>query len=198
MTAKDGGAGMDREFSIYGPMICGSEEAENRIYKVLLGKSGKRWFVANQLNPADNVYVEGGRNSDGFGGRTLNFRTESGEIIALKGPWHSNSKGLYDDTGYDIRAKSLTQGICALDRKRGYPEPELYIGVLYFDECPVLGEYERIEKLAQTLADEHGKKICYAMKSMGGGVSSWTNPKQDNVPNRRISEDSAHAKGGGE
>ena len=165
------------EFSIHGPMKCGSYEAEKRIYKLLIGKSGKRWLVSVQTNEADNIYVEGNKNSDGFGGRTLNFELENGEKLDLKGPWHSNSTALFEDTGYDIRNKHLTFGVIALDRKYiSYNKPDIYIDVLYKDEDFVVGEFERIEKMAQEFSNKLNKKVAYGVKSWGGGSSGWKQP----------------------
>jgi hypothetical protein len=73
-----------------------------RKYKMLTGKSGKRWFIAIQPNEGDNVYCEGGPGSDGFGGREIAFTLDSGEVVKVIGPWHSNSGALLADTGYDL------------------------------------------------------------------------------------------------
>ena len=63
------------------PMSCSSYEAEKRRYKKVIGKSGRVWLYAIQDNPADNIYVSGGENSDGFGGRTLSFTLEDGTNV---------------------------------------------------------------------------------------------------------------------
>ncbi len=39
-------------------MICGSAEAEENVYHLYKGKNGNRWLVADQINAADNIYVE--------------------------------------------------------------------------------------------------------------------------------------------
>lgn len=74
------------EFTIHRTMVCGSYEAEKRIYKMLVGKLGKRWLIAIQENSADNVYIEGGKSSDGFAGRTLNFYIRRWENYKLGSP----------------------------------------------------------------------------------------------------------------
>lgn len=164
-------------FGISGPMTCASSEAEERTYKLLVGKSGDRWLIAIQPNPADNVYVEGGPNSDGFAGRTIEFLIEDGTRIKLRGPWKSNSDDLFKDTGYDIRNKHLTIGICALECEFDYRKGNLYKGVLHKDSDWVIGEYERINKIAQALADKHGKPIYRAYRSQGGGYSGMCTPQ---------------------
>lgn len=160
-----------RIFSIHDPMICCSYEAESRIYQSFIGKSGRRWVVAIDKEPANYIYIEGGKNSKGFGGRTLEFKLQNGEIIRLQGPWHSNADALYKDTGYDIRDKYFTIGIIGLHRQRnGYQE--LYWDILHEDQKPILGEYDRIEKLAVEFANKLQKTIYYSYKSNGGGISS--------------------------
>ena len=165
-------------FDIQQPMICGSAEAEEHTYKLLIGKSGEKYLVAVQPNPADNIYVEGGSNSDGFGGRTLEFLLEDGTTIKLRGPWHTNSDDLFRHTGYDIRDKHMTIGICALEREKNYYRGDLFKGVLHKDRVWVIGEYDRIEKMAQAFSNKHGKTVFYAMKSQGGGSAGSCQPKE--------------------
>jgi len=156
-------------------MICGSYEAEIRKYKKVIGKSGETWLYAIQDNSADNIYVsDKNPNSDGFGGRTLEFILEDGTILPLKAPWHSNAGALFNDTGIDLRDKHLTFVVIALDRKmkstkRGYLIE--MIEVIYKDEHPIISEYNRGEKIAQKLANELNRPvICYSQ-----GISGSSN-----------------------
>lgn len=163
---------MEKRFNISQGMICGSAEAEKRTYKLLKGKSGKKWLIACQANEADNIYVEGEKDSDGFGGRVLNFLLKNGKTISLKGPWHSNSDSLFNDTGYDVRNKCFTQGIIALKIKESdYYKGTLYSDILFEDQKATLGKYNRIENKAQEFANKLNKKIHYAVISKGGGSS---------------------------
>ena len=93
------------------PMICGSAVAEQNVYWLHVGKNGHRWLVADRPDCGSYVYVEGGPDSDGFGGRTLRFELVTGEVLELKGPWHSNSEALFAATGVDVRDKHLTFGV---------------------------------------------------------------------------------------
>lgn len=160
-------------------MICGSAEAEKRAYKKLIGKSGKTWLVAVQDNPADNVYVSGGKGSQGFAGRTLEFELEDGSIEKLVGPWHSNSDALFADTGYDVRDKYLTFGVIGLGRehRNGCGGGVTITDVLYQDKDWVLGTFDRVEKIAQKLANELGKTVMKFSKSRGGSSCGQVKPE---------------------
>jgi hypothetical protein len=169
-----------KKFSTGGPTLCGSAEAEARRYKLLIGKSKRRWLVAIQPNEGDNVYAEGGENSDGFGGRLIRFTLEDGSELALVGPWHSNSGGLYDDTGYDCRDKHYIKGIIAEERENfidGFIYENTYGKILHEDADFVLGTFNRITDMAQDYANKLGKRIWYAYKSMGGGCSGSREPQ---------------------
>lgn len=172
-------------FSIYGPMISGQAELEDRIYKKVEGKRGF-WYIAIQENAGDNVYFAA-KNSDpnayfqGFGGATLTFKLEDGTEEKVKGPWHSNSGSLFDDTGYDVRDKYLTQGIIAKNREfsEDIRHGDIYTNVLHYDETAKLGKFNRIEEMAQQFANELNCEIYYAMKSSGGGSSATKLPEKE-------------------
>jgi hypothetical protein len=168
-------------------MICGSYEAEIRKYKMYMGKSGRRWLVAIQPNEADDIYVEGGPNSNGFAGRTLNFTLEGGEVVSLKGPWHSSSGSLFGDTGVDIRDKHLTFTVIGLDRTHTEDRSYRTIikDIIYQDKEPVIGEYYRGTKIAMKLAKELNKPVMCYSKSTGGGSSGLVYPDQIDVHGNR-------------
>lgn len=163
------------------PMFCGSCEAEQRRYKKIIGKSGRVWLYAIQDNSADNIYVSGGENSDGFGGRTLSFTLEDGTIEKLKGPWHSNSDALYGDTGVDLRDKCLTFVVISESRNRIQIERIYYtkmVNVLYKDTKPTIGKFERGRIIAQKLANKLKQTIyCYS-QSQGGSSNSAIEQKE--------------------
>jgi hypothetical protein len=170
-------------------MICGSYDAEIRKYKLYVGKSGRRWLVAIQPNEADNVYVEGGPNSDGFAGSILSFTLESGEVISLKGPWHTNADSLFNDTGIDIRDKHLTFVVIGLDRThtdRGYRT--VIKDVIYKDKEPTIGAYYRGTKIAMQLAKELNRPVMCYSKSENGSSSGLVYPDQIDVYGNRKKE----------
>jgi len=168
---------MDKEFSIDGPMISGIGEQAERIYKKIKGKRGN-WYIALQENAADNIYhgYSDGTYSEGFGGRTLTFKLEDGTEDKVQGPWHSNDDSLFSDTGYDIRDKHLTRGIISKGKEGNFYK-EVYKDVVYYDEKPVLGEFDRIPKMAQKLANELNCELYYSVKTSGGGSSFFVKPE---------------------
>ena len=174
---------MDWTDNYDGRTLCGSEEAEKRTYKKYIGKSGRIWLVACQENEADNIYVSGGKHSQGFGGRTLTFDLEGGGAIELQGPWHSNSVALLKDTGVDVTNKHFTFGVIGQDIRYGSHglHPVTIINVLHKDEKWTLGEFNRIEKLAQEIANELQLRICYFQKSKGGSSCGPIKPEKAEV-----------------
>ena len=169
-------------------MICGSADAEKRVYKKLIGKSGRIWLVAIQDNPADNIYVSadpvenkpGYKGFRGFAGRILEFTLEDGDVEKLAGPWATNSSALFKDTGYDIRDKYLTFGVIGLGReyKNGCSGGVTITDVLYQDEDWVIGEFNRVEKIAQKLANKLGKTVMKFSKSQGGSSCGQVKPEE--------------------
>lgn len=170
---------MPIRFTIYQPMISASGDAERRAFKLLHGKSGKRWVVAAQSNAADNIYVDGGPGSKGMAGRTLTFRLENGETVDLQGPWKTGADGLYKDTGFDARETYTSQGIIARHIVHGVDlrRPDFYVGVLHHDEAARIGAFDRIEKMAQRFANEIGEPVHFAVVTHGGGHAGKTEPE---------------------
>lgn len=157
------------------PMLCGSAEAESRRYHKYVGKSDKIWLVADQEDAGSNVYVEGGPNSDGFGGRTLTFLLVDGTELKLKGPWHANSQALFEDTSVDVRNKYRT--FVVISRRREYIEGlTVMVDVLYRDEEAQIGSFHRGDLLARAWAKEIGAPVfCYS-ESRGGSSNGQVKP----------------------
>lgn len=152
------------------PQICASEEAETRRYHMVRGKSGRLWFVADQPDMAGNVYVEGGKGSNGFAGRWLTFPLVDGRTVKTKGPWHTNSDALFKDTGIDIRDTYLTRVIVAKDQgSTGAPKwISYFVDVVYFEEEPQMGHFGRGDEIATKIANELGQPVQCFRSSMGG------------------------------
>lgn len=154
------------------PMICGSAEAEGNRYKLYVGRSGTIWLVGISEDQGNAVYVQGGPNSDGFGGRVLTFRLENGcDSISLKGPWHTNPSSLLSDTGIDVRDKFYTFGVVGEGRE--YPA---ITKLLWFDTEPVIGSFDRVKQKAQEIANERGQTVFYYMESRGGSSCGAIDP----------------------
>jgi len=162
-------------------VVSASAEAESKRYKMLRGTQGRIWLVAEQGNPADNIYVSGGENSQGFGGRLITFQLNDewppGTRIQLKGPWHSNSEALYQATGYDIRNKHLTKGIISKSKEHMKNGSVVMKDVIYQDTDWVVGPFNRIQELAQKYANESGSSVCYYVQSQGGTTFGCAYPE---------------------
>jgi hypothetical protein len=152
-------------------MICGSEEAEKRVYRKVECKRGV-WLVAVQPNAAENVYFHNPRDtkSQGFGGRTLSFPLEDGTVYEAKGPWHGNADSLFNDTGVDVRNTHYTFVVLAMERD-GWPT--VLRDVVYKDAAPVLGRFDRYKELMR----QYPQAMQYYSQSSGGSscgpTESW-------------------------
>ncbi len=177
---------MDKEFKGQ-PMKSASHEAEKRQYHKHVGKSGETWLVADQQDCGSNIYVSDPnppQNSSwaGFGGRTLHFDLVGGDTIDLTAPWSSNSEALFHDTGVDVRDRHMTYGAIGLKRSYG---PGSYGSttiedVIYADEEPMIGTFDRIGDMAQVLANERQVTLYYYKQSFGGSTSSQVKPELQN------------------
>lgn len=163
--------------------ISGFEQVEKREFNIIIGRGGSINLYAECANPGDYIYYEGGPGSQGFGGATLEFKLTKGRgTISLVGPWHSNSSALFTETGLDLRAKHLTFGVISREHTSYYPKEMK--DLVYFDEEPTVGEYDRIRKLAEAMSNERGEVLYYWMRSASGGSSGSVNwdkfgPKAD-------------------
>ncbi len=166
-------------FSIHQPMVSARGEIEEQRFKMIMGNKGRRWFVSCQPAEADNIYVEGGKNSQGMGGATCPFLLENGETVNIQGPWKTGADGLFSETGYDAREKYTSRGIVSLGKEYGekWNEPDLYHDVLHCDTEPVIGAFDRIDKIAQEFANKLGKKIYVSVITSGGGSAGWKDPE---------------------
>lgn len=157
-------------------MFSASADAESLLYKLIIGKSGRRWLYNDEkFNAAANIYVEGARGSQGFGGRGIVFRLIEGGEICLAGPWCSNSDSFFKDTGIDLRNRHATWG-CIGRRREHHNERTAVCDLIYFDTAPVEGDFSRVEKLAANLSDSRGELLYYYSMSNGGsscGPVNW-------------------------
>jgi hypothetical protein len=165
-------------------MLCGSDEAERRDYRVYEGREGRVWFVADQDDPAGNIYVyepsDAGKPSSmrGFAGRTLMFITTEGEEISVKAPWHSNADALFRDTGVDVRGKHRTFTVIANERD-WTPEGTTLRGVIHRDELPVIGLFDRGHWIAQGIANILDRHVFVYEESRGGSSCGAVFPIDD-------------------
>jgi len=159
-------------------MTCGSADAEQRIYHKVIGNSGRIWLYADQPNSADNIYVSGDKNSDGFAGRTLSFLLDDGSLLQLTGPWHTNAESLFNDTGVDLRDKRYTRLIVGESGQYDHYKGTVVKNVLYEEKTWVLGSFNRPNIKAQQLVNELNKPLYVVIKTQGGAQYSWIKPKE--------------------
>ena len=168
-------------FTISAPMKSAMCETKGKIYNKYESKVNKNiWYVADVENAADYIYCVVPHNRTGFCGGTIGFTLTDGTVEPQAGAWHSNSGDLFKETEIDIRDKCLTQGIVALERKSADSRDmflEKYSKIIHYDKEPVIGEYERIKKIAQDYADANNVTVAYAYRSNGGGSQGWQKPK---------------------
>ena len=157
------------------PTISGQAEAASRTYHLHEGKSGRRWLVANQEAAAENIYVEGGPDSQGFAGASLTFKLTDGETLALKGPWHCNAQALYEDTGIDVRNTHRTFVVISRDLIHEDGKT-IMVDVLHQDEAPVLGSFHRGDVLARDIARKLGHSVVRFSQSSGGSCTGRVKP----------------------
>ena len=165
------------EFSVYGPMISAQGDAEGRKYRLLTGKGGRRWVVADQEAAAENIYADGGKGSQGMGGRTMTFPLVEGGEVEFIGPWKASASGLFEETGFDVRDTYFCRGVIALEREAGkWPGPDAYRDILHFDEAPVLRAFGWLEGRAKEIANELGRPVYVGEITKGGGHAGQVTP----------------------
>jgi len=157
-------------------MFAASGEAESLCYKLAVGKSGRRWLYNDEnFNAGANIYVEGGKGSQGFAGREISFPLLDGTNLALVGPWASNSDSLFKDTGIDLRRRHATWG-CIGRRREHHNERTAICDLVFFDPEPIEGAFDRVERLAEALSNERDELLYYYSMSYGGsscGPVNW-------------------------
>lgn len=161
-------------------MICGSYEAEKRIYRKVKDKIGHDWYIpVNQENAAENIYINThDPNSQGFARRIISFTLEDGTIDKVKGPWNTNSNSLYKNTGIDLRNTYYTFCVVGEDRITNKEGKTEIVNVIYQDEKFVLGNYDRGDIIVQDIANKLNKKVAYYINYNGGSISGFKKPNK--------------------
>lgn len=142
---------------------------------------GRVWLVGDSPNAGDFVYMWEPEEPtlysfQGFGGAVLHFTLVNGCTMDLEGPWHSGAQALYDDTGVDVRHKCLSLGVLALHRVPDAAGLYRYKYLLYKEEAPQLGVFERVGLLAQWYANKLGATVFYYRESVGSSEHSYRKP----------------------
>lgn len=177
-------------------MISGrAEQASVKLWNYTKDADGVYWFwPAEHPEPGAMVHcgspIIAGRKSDGYGGAIMAFRTADGNIN-IQGPWHSNTDALFERTGVDLRDKHLTYGVVGTGRDTTTDFHTVITGVVHADpKDGVLGTFERINVIAQELADREDRPFYYYRKSHGGSScgpvypTGWTDEQKRNYHQR--------------
>ena len=142
-----------------------------KTFKKVIGKSGVIWLIGNLPNAANHIYVSDDCHGGSFGQR-LSFQLEDGTEEVLIGPWHSNSESLFNDTGIDIRNKHVT--LVVVSQSRGLNTCD---DVVYIDDAPVVGEFDRGKEIAQRIANQLGGQVYLYSRGLSGSSSTPIKPE---------------------
>jgi len=156
------------DYTIEGYQI--KRDKRELIYRKVIGKSGGTWvYPVNVENKGEMIHCRrpGDFKSNGYGGSTLKFPLEDGTELELQGPWHSNSESFYEDTGIDIRDTHYTFVI--ISKNRDYDMYRWIMkDIIYIDEKPTLGKFERGEDMAIEFVKKLGHPVYLYAESSGG------------------------------
>lgn len=164
----------------YRGMISGQHEVAIRQFKVVQGKTGHTWYIpVNDPEAGANIHVDvHNPQSDGYGGRVIEFLLEDGSVAKAKGPWHSNADSLFEDTGVDLR-NTLWTFIVIGRGMDGWPT--VVRDVVYQDPPKgKIGNFDRWQEVVRSLVADgivkDGEKLFYYSQSRGGssaGMVHW-------------------------
>lgn len=165
------------------PMKSASGEVEVRTFRKVESEKSVWYISTNDASPASHIYVaskdpEVNKKSQGFAGRTITFNLEDGSVDKVQGPWHTNSDSLYKETGVDLRDQHLTFGVIGKGYEGNLRESRI-LNVLHKDEDWTLGEFNRIQKLAQALANKLGEELYVYQQSQGGSSQGPVKPEKE-------------------
>lgn len=156
------------------------------LWTTIVGESGRTWLIPVDVpNKGDYIHCTAFADitmwGEGYGGSTLKFKLDNGEVFELHGGWHGNSNSLLADTGIDLTEMHYTH-ITTFVR---YALPEISEGeIVYDNEGWCLGTFEREDDLRwiKDIADDlpYLKEMQITKYSIGGSSSFWITPKKSN------------------
>lgn len=172
-------------------MISAQGDSMSREWLHIKGKKWDWLVLPNEEADIMLCYKDSGGTSRGFGGNTLKLKV-IGELIkpapiiaaglhidyevnmfqeprefCWQGPWSSNSRSLFEDTGYNLINRIKTWGCIGTDRIFGNNQNGIG-NLIYFDEEPMYGLHSRIEDMAKALSDQMECVLYYYSESHGG------------------------------
>lgn len=153
------------------------------VWRAMDGPGGRTYYYPVDVpNPGDHVHVDTkDPESRGYGGRTLEFKLEDGEVRSVKGPWHGGLQELYEQTGIRLADLHYTKVTVEAQGPNGSPE------VVYKEDDFVLGQFMRGARIAYQLADALGRPVELHVNSAGGGMAGMIHPgeRQHSMATRR-------------
>ena len=160
-------------FNLNQPMVCGSTEAESKVYTKHKGSSGHTWYWCD----SEHVYVDGHKN--GFAGREIQLPMVDGTTEAVTGLWSSNSEAFETDTGVTVdHSYPISYMIGRLD-KSAAGKFQTYNFAEVIDQGEVNSTWQEILDLARRLDKEHGGGLFCCYKTSGGGSAGMVyHPKK--------------------
>lgn len=136
---------------------------------------GYYWFVKTGVpNRAEYIFAgsPNSTKSEGMGGRVVPFKCTDGQTIEIQGPWWSNADAFLNSTGIDVTNEYLTRVIISKGHRYDSEEHQAYMtDVLYFEEEPVLGSFDRYKEVIQSIFDQYPElnEVYYMQQSSDGG-----------------------------
>lgn len=154
------------ELIIKNRFIKDRKSIKDLIFNKIESSAGVWLIPTNIPNPGDYVHFHDPKDlkSDGYCGATIEFSLATGDVYVAKGPWHSNTTGLFATTGIDLRDKHLTYVVLANKRE---PIPFGVVklsGVCYKDTAQVIGKFDRYKEIAA----KYPEAKRYYSESIGG------------------------------
>jgi len=162
-----------------------SELTEHTFHHVVV--KGEHWlWAADVENSADFVYAGSDRRSEagrGMGGAACTFKLVDGGVVVLYGPFKCAPSYLKAAAGIDLSSRHYTRGVIAfayaMSKEGGsYFQRKDFTDLLHLDEDWTLGTFDRIEELAQEIANREGRKVYYHSQSSGGSTAAWQHPEE--------------------
>jgi len=158
-------------------IISAITEVKARTFQKVKGKK-HTWYIAIQKNAGDYIYCASETNRGGFGGSEIEFNFPDGTCDKVKGPWHSNTTALFNDTGIDLSDQHATFGVICKEIEHSRSDyQKIAKGIFHIDDDWVVGKFNRIEDLAQKIANEKGERVKYYSQSTGGSSSFYKDPE---------------------
>lgn len=112
-----------------------------------------------------------------MGGATLPFKLEDGSVDMVKGPWCSNTRALFSDTGIDLRDQHFIKYVICKDLVE--TSGIVYCkNVLELVNEPSPMEFSHADKVAQKYANQLGEQLRYVRVSSGGSCIGYANPEE--------------------